>query len=146
MSLEEARRTFRDVRTAHVGSTLPDGSPHVVPLWFVWLEDAVFLSCREGSRVWRNVRSDPRVAVQIDRGKAWTEQAGVLLRGDAEILAPEHPSSRRPLSAWFDKYRPELAGAGFAAYTQQVVKPALLRVDPRRFATWMHARGTRETG
>src|SRR5436190_905002 len=69
VNLPEARRTFKDVQVAHVGSTLPDGTPHVVPLWFVWLEDAVFVSCRAGSQVWRNLMNDPRVALQFDRGR-----------------------------------------------------------------------------
>jgi hypothetical protein len=47
----ELRRAFRDVRLAHVATLQSDGAPHVVPLWFVWLEDAVYLTCRSGSRV-----------------------------------------------------------------------------------------------
>ena len=72
MDLTEARKTFRDARLAHVGTILPTGHPHVVPLWFVWLEDAFYASSRRGSRVWRNVVRDPRVAVQMDMGRSWT--------------------------------------------------------------------------
>lgn len=140
MNPAEARRTFRDSRVVHVGSLLPDGTPHVVPLWFVWLEDAVYVSCRRESTVWRNLRRDPRVALQFDRGTAWTEQAGVLVRGKAEQLPADEPAARRALSAWFEKYRPELSGYGFAAYTEQVKDPALIRVRPDRLAAWIHAR------
>jgi hypothetical protein len=139
MDLAEARKTFWDVRVAHVATMLPTGDPHVVPLWFVWLEDAVYASSRHGSQVWRNVVRDPRVAVQMDLGRSWTEQAGILFHGIAEPLSSDHPSSRRALSAWFDKYREELAGRGFAAYTERVRHPVLLRVPPRRFSTWIHA-------
>jgi nitroimidazol reductase NimA-like FMN-containing flavoprotein (pyridoxamine 5'-phosphate oxidase superfamily) len=141
MDLSEARRTFRDARIAHVGTTLPTGHPHVVPLWFVWLEDAIYASTREGSRLRRNVAADARVAVQIDVGRAWTEQAGVLVQGAAEVLSPDHPAAKGPLSAWFDKYRDDLAGRGFAVYTEQVRRPLLLRVQPDRFSTWIHAAG-----
>jgi PPOX class probable F420-dependent enzyme len=140
VNLPEARRTFKDGQVAHVGSLLPDGTPHVVPLWFVWLEDAVFVSCREGSQVWRNLTRDPRVAVQFDRGRAWTEQAGALIHGKAEALSPDAPGAKRALSAWFEKYRAELSGPGFAAYTEQVAEPVLFRVSPDRLATWLHAR------
>jgi PPOX class probable F420-dependent enzyme len=139
MNPAEARRTFRDTRVVHVGSVLPDGAPHVVPLWFVWLEDAVYVSCRRESRVWRNVRRDPRVALQFNRGTTWTEQAGVLVRGKAEPLPPEESAAKRALSAWFEKYRAELAGYGFAAYTEQVKDPALIRVRPDRLTAWIHA-------
>lgn len=139
MNPVEARRTFRDTRVVHVGSLLPDGAPHVVPLWFVWLEDAVYVSCRRESTVWRNLRRDPRVVLQFDRGITWTEQAGVVVRGKAELLPPEEQAAKRALSAWFEKYRSELAGYGFAAYTQQVKDPALIRVRPDRLAGWIHA-------
>jgi nitroimidazol reductase NimA-like FMN-containing flavoprotein (pyridoxamine 5'-phosphate oxidase superfamily) len=141
MDLAEARKTFREARVAHVGTNLPTGQPHVVPLWFVWLEDAIYASARDDSRVRRNVAVDPRVAVQIDIGRAWTEQAGVLVSGTAEVLSPDHPSAKHALSAWFAKYRDELAGRGFGAYTEQVRRPVLLRVLPDRFSTWIHAMG-----
>jgi nitroimidazol reductase NimA-like FMN-containing flavoprotein (pyridoxamine 5'-phosphate oxidase superfamily) len=141
MDLSEARRTFRDARVAHVGTILPGGHPHVVPLWFVWLEDAIYASSRRDSRVWRNVSLDPRVAIQIDLGRAWTEQAGILLQGKAELLSPDHPAAKEALSAWFAKYREELAGRGFSAYAEQVRRPGLLRVPLDRFATWIHAAG-----
>jgi general stress protein 26 len=141
MDLAEARKTFRDARVAHVATILQTGHPHVVPLWFVWLDDAIYASSRQHSQVRRNVARDPRVAIQIDIGRAWTELAGILLHGAAELLGPEHPSAKRALSAWFDKYREELAGRGFAAYTERVQQPMLLRVAPDDFSTWIHAVG-----
>jgi PPOX class probable F420-dependent enzyme len=138
MDTGDARRTFGDLRVTHLGSLLPDGSPHVVPLWFVWLQDAIFVSCSRESRAFANVRRDPRVSLQFDRGRSWTELAGVVVRGTAEPIRPDDAAARRPLSAWFDKYRSELAGEGFAAYAEQVPEPALLRVRPDRLAGWIH--------
>jgi PPOX class probable F420-dependent enzyme len=137
--MAEARRTFRDVRVAHVGSVLPDGSPHVVPLWFVWLEEAIYLTCRRGSVVERNFRRDPRATVTLDRGHAWTEQAGCMVQGPADAIGPDAGGAKRALSAWFEKYRTELSGFGFAAYTQRVSEPVVVRVRPDRLATWLHA-------
>lgn len=138
LSTLEVRRTFRDARTAHVGTLLADGTPHVVPLWFAWIEEGMVLSTRVGSQVWKNVLRDDRVAVQIDRGRAWSEQAGVLLRGRAAPLPPDHATAKKGLSAWFDKYREELAGPGFAAYTEQVLEPVLLLVQIDHLGVWMH--------
>lgn len=139
MPQSDARRTFRDAPVVHVGSLDPDGSPHVVPLWFVWLEDAIYVSCRAGSAVWRNLIRDPRVALELERGRAWTDQEGVVVRGRAEPMPPDHPSSKRALSAWFEKYRGDLGGPGFAAYTEQITEPALFRVAPERISSWSHA-------
>jgi hypothetical protein len=105
----------------------------------VWLEEAVYLTCREGSQVRHNVARDPQVTVEIDRGQAWTDQAGVMIEGDAEALQPDDPAAKRPLSAWFEKYRAELGGYGFAAYTEQVERPVILRIRLDRIASWDHA-------
>jgi nitroimidazol reductase NimA-like FMN-containing flavoprotein (pyridoxamine 5'-phosphate oxidase superfamily) len=138
VDLDQARRAFRDLPTVHVGSVLPDGRPHVVPLWFVWLEEAIYVTCREGSRVWRNLRRRPEVALQLDRGRVWTELSGILVHGTAELLPLDDPWARRALSEWFEKYRGELGGEGFAASGEQVSRPALFRVRPDRVATWGH--------
>ena len=133
------RRVFRDVPQAHVATVGPGGDPHVVPLWFVWLEDAVYVTCREGSRVASNLDHRRRAAVSIDRGVRWTEQQGVLIRGRAELLAADHSSAKRALSAWFEKYREHLSGRGFAAYADAVVRPLVVRIHLDRIASWSHA-------
>src|SRR3954470_14425664 len=38
----------------------PDGRPHVMPVWGVWLEDAVWFSSSLGSRKARNLAGDDR--------------------------------------------------------------------------------------
>ena len=48
--LPRARRSFAGLPVTHVASTGPEGHPHVVPLWFVWREDAVYISSRKPSR------------------------------------------------------------------------------------------------
>jgi nitroimidazol reductase NimA-like FMN-containing flavoprotein (pyridoxamine 5'-phosphate oxidase superfamily) len=137
-ALGDARRIFKDVPLVHVGTLMPDGTPHVVPLWFVWLEEEVVVSCRAASQVWANLRHDQRVALEIERGRAWAEHAGILVRGRAEPVPAESTEGKRALSAWFEKYRDDLAGPGFAAYTEQVIEPRLFRVRPASVSTWRH--------
>ena len=119
-----------------VGTLLPGGAPHVVPLWFVWLEEGVYVTCRRDSRVWANLQRDPRVALEFDRGRAWVEHQGLLLHGSAELLGADHPSAKRAISAWFEKYRGDLGGDGFEVYATQVPEPAMFRLRPDRVAGW----------
>jgi len=135
-----ARRMFGGLPVVAVATVSPDGSPHVVPLWFVWPEDALYVSTRLDGRTWRNARADARVAVSIDLGRSWTEIAGVVVEGLAELLPAEHPSMRGPISAWHEKYRPLLAGEGFERFAEQVRGLGFLRVEPRRVLSWDHAR------
>lgn len=135
-----ARRMFGGLPVLNVATLGPGGEPHVVPLWFVWPEDALYVSCRKPSRTWSNVRHDPRVAATIDLGRSWTELAGVSIEGTAEALASEHPSMRAPISAWHEKYRSLLAGEGFPRFAEHVAALVFLRITPLRVRSWDHAR------
>jgi general stress protein 26 len=136
-----ARRMFGGLPVVTVATLEPDGSPHVVPLWFVWPEDAIYVSTRREGRTWANVSVDPRVALTIDLGRAWIEIAGIEVHGRAELLPAEHAEMRQPISAWHEKYRPLLAGDGFPRFAEEVGGLGFLRVTPTRIAAWDHARG-----
>ena len=136
-----SRRMFGSLSSAAVATIDPDGSPHVVPLWFVWPEEAIYLSTRRDGRTWANVGRDPRVAVTIDLGRSWVEIVGIEIRGRADPLAPDHASMRKPISAWHEKYRPLLAGDGFSRFAEEVSRLGFLRVVPERVVAWDHARG-----
>jgi len=136
-----ARRMFASLPVVAVATLNEDGSPHVVPLWFVWSEDAVYVSARREGRTWANATADPRVALTVDVGRAWIELAGILIRGRAELLSIEHPHMRKPISAWHEKYRPLMTGEGFGRLTEEIATLGFLRVVPERISAWDHARG-----
>lgn len=135
-----ARRMFASLPTAAVATVNADGSPHVVPLWFAWPEDAIYVSTRRESRTWANVLADPRIAITIDVGRAWVEIAGVQIRGVAEPLPAEHPSMRAPISIWHEKYRSLLSGEGFGRFAEEVRGLGFLRTVPAEVVAWDHAR------
>jgi PPOX class probable F420-dependent enzyme len=135
-----ARRMFGGLPTLHVATIDRDGGPHVVPLWFVWPEDAVYVSTRLGSRTWQNAERDPRVSLSIDVGRGWTELAGVSLSGTAELLVADRAEMRKPISAWHDKYRALFAGEGFSRFAEEVDRLGFLRVGIGRIVAWDHAR------
>ncbi len=49
-----------------VASVWPDGRPHVMPVWGVWLDDAVWFSSSIRSRKVRNLAADARCVVTTD--------------------------------------------------------------------------------
>jgi hypothetical protein len=140
MDLASARRMFGGLPVVSVATVGARGEPHVVPLWFVWLEEALYVSCRHPSRTWSNVARDLRVSLSVDLGRSWTELAGISVEGTAERLLPDDPSMRGPISAWHEKYRSLLAGDGFPRFAEQVPGLGFLRVTPVRLRAWDHAR------
>ncbi|MFB8227615.1 TIGR03618 family F420-dependent PPOX class oxidoreductase [Cellulosimicrobium sp. NPDC055967] len=62
---EVARTLVAGPHVAHLATVLPDGGPHVVPLWVGWEEDRLAFLTGPGSRKARNLARDPRVAVSV---------------------------------------------------------------------------------
>jgi PPOX class probable F420-dependent enzyme len=140
VDVQGARKLLGDLPVVYAATVGPDGAPHVVPLWFVWQQDALYVSTRRGSRTWANVVSDPRISLSVDVGRSWIEVAGVVIEGRAEPLPADHPTVRGPISAWHEKYRALLSGEGFGRFAQEVTELAFLRVAPERVLRWDHAR------
>ena len=71
---------------ARIATLQADGSPSVVPVWFVYEDGKIIITPRKYSAFWTNIQKDARVAITID------EESGVyrkvLVEGKAEILYP----------------------------------------------------------
>ena len=132
------RRAFRDVPVCSIATIRSDGGPHVAKRWFVWLDDALWVSTRIGDATWENAGRDARVSAVIDRGTDWSELSGVRIEGVAEQLPAEHPDLREPMSAWHDKYRSLFSGDGFERFAEKVPQLGFLRLVPGRMDAWDH--------
>src|SRR5438093_12145511 len=77
----ELEKLLNEAREVHVATVSPEGSPHVVPLWFVWHAGAVWVNSLIRSRRTRNVQAGSPVAVCADAGFEYEDLRGVVLRG-----------------------------------------------------------------
>jgi len=76
---EERLRTSHDYWLA---TTRPDGAPHVMPVWAVWHDTALWFSCSRGSRKTRNLRTEPRCVLTTDNPRE-----PVVLEGSAAVVS-----------------------------------------------------------
>ncbi len=72
-----------------------DGSPHVSPLWFVWIDGALWLNSVVKSQRWVNLQRDRRISVVVDAGDTFAELRGVEMIGEASPMA-DVPRSATP--------------------------------------------------
>ena len=68
-------------RNYWIGSTRPDGRPHVTPVWGVWMDGAVYFSSDPNSRRARNIAANPEVVVHLESG-----DDVVILEGRVELV------------------------------------------------------------
>ena len=82
-------------RTAHL-ATCRDGRPHVAPLWFALDGDAIEIATT--GRKLEDLRSNPRVALSVQRDDEGDPVWGVSVHGTATVLedqAAAHAVIRR---------------------------------------------------
>jgi len=128
MTDEELAGFLATAWTARVATLGSDGWPHVIPLWFVWLEGALVVNTTRGNRTVRNLEADPRAAVTIDEGELYDELRGVVLRGR---LTEADDDDGRITAAFGDKYfggnQPH-----FASWRNRF----FLRMEPEHISSW----------
>jgi hypothetical protein len=122
-------------RTCRVATVGLDGRPHVVPLWFVWDGESMWLSSVVRSQRWTDLMRDPRVAVVVDAGVGYAELRGVELSGEVVPVGdvPRTDTADPRLA------EPERLFAG--KYTGGTSVPpdgrhAWLRLTPEKLVSW----------
>jgi hypothetical protein len=75
-------------RNYWVCSTRPDGRPHAMPVWGLWLEGAVYFSTGRTSQKGRNLAANPAVVIHLESGDDTVILEGVVAEvTDKEVLA-----------------------------------------------------------
>jgi PPOX class probable F420-dependent enzyme len=113
-----------------VGTTRPDGAPHLVPLWFVWDGDAVLVFSKPGAQKVRNIRADPRVMLAVGRPEASFDVELV------EAIAELPPPGDRLPESFVAKYEQAVrdTGIGFDRFRNDYAQP--IRIRPTRWLGW----------
>src|SRR5918912_177072 len=80
-----AEERLADARNYWIATTSPNRTPHVMPVWGVWLDGAVCFGTDRQSRKARNLAANPAVAVHLESG-----DEVVVLHGPAvKVTDPE---------------------------------------------------------
>ncbi len=51
-----------------LGTTYPDGRPHAMPIWGLWLDETFYFSTGRNSRKGRNLAANPEVVIHLESG------------------------------------------------------------------------------
>jgi nitroimidazol reductase NimA-like FMN-containing flavoprotein (pyridoxamine 5'-phosphate oxidase superfamily) len=130
LSTDELDAYLHSQRTVRLATASLDGNPHVIPLWFVWVDRTVFLNTTLGNLTVNQFIANPRVAGVVDDGPAYEELRGVVLHGRIERADDDArlPEVRR---RWSDKYM----GGGPVPYDRWRNR-IWLRLQPDRLTSW----------
>jgi F420H(2)-dependent biliverdin reductase len=65
---QDARTKLSQAKNIWVASVRPDGRPHITPVWFVWVEEKIYISLDPNSVKVRNISSNNRVSLALEDG------------------------------------------------------------------------------
>jgi PPOX class probable F420-dependent enzyme len=141
MSLAEVEAFLRGRHTLSVATNGPDGHPHVVAMWYGFVDDRVAFWTFGKSQKVANLRRDPRLTALVEAGESYSELRGVELVGTGRIVEDHDTIMRIAISVAERYYGPASAeGEALAFLEAQARKRVGVVVDVERVVSWDHAK------
>jgi hypothetical protein len=112
-----ARERLAGARNYFIATTRPDGRPHIMVVWGLWLDDAFVFSTGRESRKGKNLAHNPSCVICPEDA-----EEAVILEGTAhEVGGKDAPFMARFAAEYKAKYGYDVAG----------MEEPVFRVDPQ---------------
>jgi len=138
MTPEEIEAFLRKQRTMSVATVGADGRPHVVAMWYGFIEGAPAFWTYGKSQKIVNLRRDPRLTCLIEDGHAYNELRGVELVADAQLI--EEPQQVLAFGVQLtERYQGiQVNGVAMPAIQKSAAKRIVVRLDVKKIVSWDH--------
>jgi PPOX class probable F420-dependent enzyme len=130
------RRLLKESRVGHLATCNVSRKPHVVPLCYVYHDDALYSSIDKKPKRSKildlrriiNIETNPNVCVVIDHYEEnWNKLRFIMVHGKAELLwsGEEHQRAINLLRKKYPQYR-----------SMNLQTRPIIKILPRRISTW----------
>jgi PPOX class probable F420-dependent enzyme len=138
MTDEEVDAFIHETHTMAVATLNPDGHPHVVAMWYGFLDGAPAFETYRKSQKILNLERDPRITCMIEDGAKYEELRGVELVGKGTIVH-DSDALRTVALGLFKRYNSHLPQEQMELYVQALMnKRVVVRVDVEQVVSWDH--------
>ncbi len=117
----QARQKLETERNIWLASVRPDGRPHLVPIWFAWCSDKLYICTEPSSVKGRNLLRNPCVALALENGSE-----PLICEGQAEPVSVPWPAD--VIALFRQKYDWDVSTED--QYTE------LIEVTPEKWLAW----------
>jgi hypothetical protein len=104
-----------------VATTRPDGRPHLVPIWFVWVDGKAYIFTGARTVKARNLFANPRACIALESGSS-----PVIAECTARLVEP--PFSGALIKAFREKYDWNIE--------VKDEHDAMFELTPQKWVTW----------
>ena len=138
MTDEEIAAFLEEQRTMAVATIQADGRPHVVAMWYAFLDGVPAFWTFGKSQKIVNLRRDPRITCMVETGDTYDQLRGVELVATAEIIDDPEEVVRFGV-AEFERYQGVKVGeAGIPAVERMANKRVVVKIIVERVVSWDH--------
>ena len=139
MSDDEVDEFLRDHSTMSVASLNPDGTIHLVAMWYTILDGELAFWTKAKSQKVLNLRRDPTITCLVENGDDYNDLRGVQIVGTAEIV--DDPDRILALGqAIYARRIGPYTDAALPTVQQMMRKRVGVTVHRRRVASWDHTK------
>ncbi len=145
MSANKIKEYLDKARTARLATVNLKGKPHVVPVWFYYDGETIFLGTPSSSKKVRNIKENDRVALVADSGESYQDIKGVLIDGKASLVPKE--DALRIMNSVIPKFMKKYFGSVEHPMAKQVMERhrregVLIRITPEKISSWDYSKMT----
>ena len=123
---------LRSESVVWLSTVAPDGTPHLVPIWFSWDGETVLIASKPHARKVANLRANPSVMLAL--GEPEDDFDVGMIQGVAELV--EAPATAVLPATHLSKYRGQMAAIGLSAEEFLATYSQVIRIRPTRFLPW----------
>lgn len=137
MSENEIADFVNSERTATLATTGPDGSIHLVAMWYGVIDGEIWFETKAKSQKAVNLRRNARCSVLIEAGDTYDTLRGVAFEGTAEILDDPDSCLLVGVSVW-ERYTGPYSDEVKPFVEQMMHKRVAVRMIADRIRSWDH--------
>ncbi|MEX1195410.1 MAG: TIGR03618 family F420-dependent PPOX class oxidoreductase [Dehalococcoidia bacterium] len=138
MTDDEVDAFLHEQRTMAIATIGPTGRPHVVAMWYAFVDGAPCFWTFAKSQKVVNLRRDPHITCMVEDGKAYNELRGVELIATATMTEDEDEVLKFGI-AEFERYQGIKVGeATLPAVQNMARKRVVVRIEVERVVSWDH--------
>lgn len=137
MTDEEVQRFLERSRTVTMATIGPNGTPHLVAMWYALIDGKIWFETKAKSQKVQNLLRNDRISCMVEAGQTYDQLRGVSIEGRAVI-------SEDPDDIWavgvnvFERYNGPYTDEMKPFVEAMMNKRVVVRVDAERVRTWDH--------
>ena len=137
MTDEEVAVFLEQSRTCTMATLGPGDVPHLVAMWYAWVDGHVWLESKAKAQKIVNLRRDHRLSVMVEAGNTYDTLRGVTLEGRGLIVEDPGEVRRVGVNLW-ERYTGAYSEEARPLVEAMVHKRVAVRLDVDRKRTWDH--------